>query len=112
VVQASQKRTQGLSVAVQARATGSSALLEDHTGARSGDRMDRPKSNQVDRVKDRWSHLLHYTRGSEEEAFPGSIVAVPVSKGHQGIIRQRKRKKKKVLFRLFYPNLPVAFQYV
>jgi hypothetical protein len=68
-------------------------MLEDHIGARSGDRMDRPKGNQGDRVKKSWSHLLNYTRGSEEEAFPGSIVAVPVSKGRQGIFRQRKRKK-------------------
>jgi hypothetical protein len=44
---------QGLSVAVQARATCSSVLLEGHIGVRSGDRMDRPKSNQGYGVKKR-----------------------------------------------------------
>lgn len=36
---------------VQARALRSSALLEDHMGTQSGDRMDRPKSDQDNRVK-------------------------------------------------------------
>lgn len=62
-------------------------------GARSGGRMDRPKSNQGDMVKKSWCHLLNYTRRSEEEAFLGNIVAAPVSKAHQGIFGQRKRKK-------------------
>jgi hypothetical protein len=70
----------------------SSAQLEDNTGARSGDRMDHPKGDQDNRVREIWSHLRNYTHGSEEEEFPGKFVAVPVSRGHQGIFRQRIKK--------------------
>ena len=72
--------------------------------------MDHPKGDQDNRVREIWSHLRNYTHGSEEEEFPGKFVAVPVSRGHQGIFDNGF--KKMVLFRLFHLGLPVAFPYV